>query len=449
MAPLPPSQAKRLELMHKAQNAPSGPRALAATPLVLLAAQLLGCPSNPGAPAASSTASAAAAASPSPVTMGDAAPAPSTSAAVVHEPGSLPPLPSSHPGPSAHPTEPPGAPPLFSRLAVPAKSRKAEQTPRSAGFVGRGATLAITFDRGVDFIDPQKGTGFSLTTHARVTLQAMSADESLVAVADDTGRTTLWDTRKGSLRRAWPAAGETMVLAADGAKLAMAGPALVVWDTATGAEALRVEDTSAFGMAFGANGKELVATTNNIVVAAYDLKTGAKLSEGGAQTGGTFGIDVSPDGRWAAASAPDGHGMQVFDVHAWGPRQLVVIEACSEHIFPRFSRSGRFIFAFAGSLWVKGFEAGTWKPYASYRAPAGRELASAADDLSRVVVTREQRAPVVVTVETKAETKLDGAFEEPASYEISADGLFVAAALSGAARVWSTKTGRLVYEVHP
>jgi hypothetical protein len=448
MTPPEPSQAKRLELMNKAHHAPSRPRAFAATILVLLAAaQLLGCPSNPGAPAAASTASAA---SPLPAAAtGDAALAPSVSAAIVHEPGSVPPLPSSHPAPSAHPTEPPGAPPLFSRLAALAKSRKAEQTPRSAGFTGRGATLAIPDARGVDFIDPQKGTGFSITTHASVTRYAMSADESLVAVADDTGRTTLWDVPKGSLRRTWPAAGETMVLAANGAKLAMAGPALVVWDTTTGSETLRVEETSAFGMAFGANGKELVATTNNIMVSAYDLTSGAKLSEGGAQTGGTFGIVVSPDGRWAAASAPDGHGMQVFDVHAWGPRQLVVINACSEHIFPRFSQSGRFVFAFAGSLWVKGFEAGTWKPYASYRAPAGRELASAADDLSRVVVTKEQRAPVVITVETKAETKLDGAFEEPASYEISANGLFVAAVLADIARVWSAKTGRLVYEVHP
>lgn len=312
--------------------------------------------------------------------------------------------------------------------------------------------MRVGHPKGIDFIDPQKGTGFSITIGAEVSLIAMSSDGSRLALADGAERITLWDTGAGKLLHTWKVAATDMILSADGSKLAAAtATKLLAWDAASFAEVFAIEpEAPVFGLAFTAGAKEIVATSNNVSVLAYDLATRKQLGGGGAETGGTFGIALSPDGRWAAASAPAGHGMQVFDVRSWGPRQLVVIEDCKEHVFPRFASNGRFVFAHGGSRWVKGFEAGSWKPYASYHAPPDREVASAADDLSRVVVTGEGKPPAVVVVESKAETRLERPFGGgEASYSISGDGQFVAAASGGEARIWAAKTGRIVYEVTP
>jgi WD40 repeat protein len=138
----------------------------------------------------------------------------------------------------------------------------------------------------------------------------------------------------------------------------------------------------------------------------------------------------------------------VFDVHAWGPRQLVTVNACEEHITPFFSSDGRRVFARGGTRWIKGFETGTWKPYASYHARAGEEVDTVADDLSRVAVTRGGADPGVVTVETGAVVKLARPLPEQTSYVMSPDGLLVAGAMDGVARVWSAKTGAVLYEAH-
>jgi WD40 repeat protein len=283
-----------------------------------------------------------------------------------------------------------------------------------------------------------------------------------LAVSESGGRVTLWDVGKGALRHTWSGGGSAMVFSPDGKRLAIAaasadilvaGGSVAVRDTASGSEVARAStDATPFGVALGANGEDLVVETNNTSVAVYSAADGKKLGGGGsAETGATFGIALSPDGRWAAASAPAGHGLQVFDVHAWGPRTLVVVPegACLEHVAPEFSPNGRLVLAYGGQRWVKAFEAGTWKPYASYHAPPARELARAAPDVSRVVVTSAGgRDPAVVTVATNAEIKLERPLED-ASFAISADGLHVAASAGGAVRVWSAKTGRVEYDEGP
>jgi hypothetical protein len=144
----------------------------------------------------------------------------------------------------------------------------------------------------------------------------------------------------------------------------------------------------------------------------------------------------------------------VFDVHAWGPRTLAVLEdtpdACQHHIGPSFSPDGRIVLAESLGRWVKGFEVGSWRPYASYHAPPGRALASAAADLTRVVVTRaDGSAPAVVTVANETEVALERPFAEESTYTISPDGLHVAGVSKGAMRLWSAKTGRIEYEEAP
>src|SRR4029079_19407589 len=101
----------------------------------------------------------------------------------------------------------------------------------NAGFVGKHGLVAITNEHGVDLIDPAKGTGVSIGTGARAETECVSADESLAAVADASGRVTLWDLRAASLRRTWPGAASEMVFSKDGALLGAAtSESVIVWD---------------------------------------------------------------------------------------------------------------------------------------------------------------------------------------------------------------------------
>ncbi|MFT3769434.1 MAG: hypothetical protein QM820_28690 [Minicystis sp.] len=365
-----------------------------------------------------------------------------------HEPGTVPALPVRKQAAAAAPA----AAPTFTRLPA-AKSRKPREKIDQVSFAGKGTLVALSSASGIEFVDAVTGAGF-MVNQASVEAFAFSADESLLAVSAG-GQVTLWDVAKGAVRHTWPGGGANLVFSADGTKLARAGESLLaVHDTATGKEIMRsTPDFNPFGLAFGANGKELVVTGNNIQVAVLSLDTGSPLpGGGGADTGATFGIALSPDGRWAAAGSPAGHGMEVFDVHAWAPRRIVVVPegACREHVSPAFSPNGKFVFAYGGQRWIKGFEAGSWKPYASYHAPPGRDIASAAADLSRVVVTREDgRGAVVVNVSNNAETSLERAFEDSPAYAMSADGLHVAGIAGGAARLWSARTGKVEYEEQP
>ncbi len=247
--------------------------------------------------------------------------------------------------------------------------------------------------------------------------------------------------------------GKRLAAAAASPDILVAGGSVTVRDTTSGSGIARAStDATPFDVVFGASGEQIVVETNNTNVAVYSADDGRRLGGGGyAETTGTFGIALSADGRWAAASAPAGHGLQVFDVHVWGPRTLVVVPegACTEHVSPRFSRDGRIVMAYGGQRWVKAFETGSFAPYASYHATQGREVQGAADDLSRVLVTTGGRAPAVVTVATGAETSLEAPFDDASGLTLSADGAHVAASGGGRVRVWSARTGRVEYEEGP
>ena len=426
------------------------PSMLACSVLAALLAQSIACRPDRAPPPAASAAPAVSSTAPPAASSG----APDAAPAITHEPGTVPPPPSARR--VAPPPDAAAAPlPVFARLPA-AKSRKStDKLSYQVGFPGKGALVAVSSPGRLDVVDATTGAGYSITGAAGEGSPSyvLSPDESLLALSEGDGRVTLWDTAKGAIRYMWTGGGPYTLFSADGKRIAMVADTQVwVRDTATGKDIMHATtEMPAFGLAFGAGGKELVLTENNVQVEVYSVETGAKLPGGGdVQTGATFGVAVSPDGRWAAGSAPDGHGLQVFDVHAWGPRTLVVISSCKEHVGPVFSPNGRFVYAYGGRLWVKGFEVGSFKPYASYHAPEGREVESAAADLSRVVVTRgEGRGAVVVNVSTGAETPLERAFERDASYVLSEDGALVAGTSGALVRVGSAKTGRITYEQAP
>jgi WD40 repeat protein len=362
---------------------------------------------------------------------------------IQHEPGTVPSATKPHVMDAGAPA--PAVPATIARLTAE-RSRKVDGAS-DATFVGKHGLVAIGNNRGVDIIDPLKGTGFAITT-GRPAATRITGDESLAAVADGSGRVTVWDLPGASLRHTIKASEEDLAFSADGKLLAgSTAEGVVVWDVSSCAE-LRRAEPGGFGLALTPNGGEVVVSSNNVEVSAYDVRTGAKAGGGGAQTGATFGLALSPDGRFAAAGAPDGHGLQVFSVHGWGLRQLVTVSSCQEHIFPSFTSDSHLVLANGGGLWIKAFEAGSWKPYASYHARSDRRVYGVADDLSRVVVTKNGVDPVVVTVSTNAEVKLEGGFPVETFYSMSPDGSLVAGASAGVIRVWSAKTGAVVYEEH-
>lgn len=413
--------------------------------ILLVVAAPLGCKPDAPPPAASAEPRASASAPP----IASARPTASAAApAVTHQPGTVP------TAPTARAVAAPDAGALaaatFTRTPA-AKSRKPAAASYGTGFLDKRVT--IVNDAAFEAIDPETGAGFAIAPGSIETF-ATSPDGAHLVLAERAGRVNIWDIAAGKLEHTWPLAAVALAYSADGKRLAIGGAGFIsVRDLGDGKEISRITpDAPPFGLAFGAGGKEIVTAENATQVAVYAVDGGAKRpGGGGAETTGTFALIVSPDGRHAAASAPAGHGLQVFDVHAWGPRTLVVVPegACQEHMFPTFSENGRFLFGFGGQRWVKGFEVGTWKPYASYHAPPGRTLAGTASDLSRVLLTGGPKGVAVVTVGNTAEVALERPLGEDASYSLAPDGLHVVGAMGNTVRVWASKTGRVTYEIAP
>lgn len=340
------------------------------------------------------------------------------------------------------------APPTPSLARRPSGARLALGAISSVAFARRGAVLLVAGARGFASLDVPGGAGFVVSEPDVSTHVEATGGRGLALVR--AGRTTLWDTAIAAPTHVIDATVEALAWSPDGARVAVATLRdVAVLDAATGVDVLRVPvEGSVFQLAFTADGRALARMSGNVTVSLHDAGTGAALpGGGGADTTGTFGLVLSPDARFAAASAPAGHGLQVFELRAWAPRTLVTLPegSCAEHVQPYFSDSGRLVFARGGSRWIKAFDAGSWRPSSSYHAPAGLAIASAADDLSRVLVTREDGAePRVVTASNTAETRLAEPLASDASCAMSPDGLWVACGAGERVRVWSSKGGAVV-----
>jgi hypothetical protein len=369
--------------------------------VVLVVTWALGACSDPAVSSAPGAASSAAAPLAAP-----AVPTVVAAPIVSHAPGSVP---------SAAPprrstiegASPPLDPPTFTRL--PASPGKRSDVGGTADFTPAGQLL-LTDTGVVHVIDPESGEGFSVRTGSPIVASAASG--ARLALLEATGRLTVWETTSGTLARTWkrPALTDAdvpmVVLSRDGARVAVASTSIAVLDVATGASLLeRTPDVPAFGLEL--SGAEVGYTVNNLVVHVAAVDGGAVLAEQGFETTATFAVAVSPDTRWGAGAAPAGHGLAVADLRAkGGVRQLVGDTTCDAHISPAFSADSRHVYARGGSKWIKGFETGTWRPYASYHARPDQEIVGHADDLSRVLVARAGEPPRVVVVSNQREISL-------------------------------------------
>lgn len=416
-----------------------GSVAVAAGGGALLLGILLGC--GDASPAAGDREVASAAPSAS------AAPTVSASAVPTHDPGTVPSAPTPRP---PRPSAPPLDPPTFTRMpASPASRADAAGVP---GFLD-DQRLMLIGDGVVNVIDLESGDAYAIRTGSAISAWATTRDPANVALLERTGRLTVWDATRGALVRSWarPAPSEpdytAVALSRDGARIAVATDGLVVLDVASGEQRFQKDLPSpAFGMGF--TGDVVGVTSNNTKVLAWIVESGAAAGSESFATGGTFGVAISPDARWAAGGAVDGHGLQVADLRGTGTlRQLVGDTTCDAHIAPAFSADSRHVYALGGSKWIKGFDTGTWAPYASYYAPAGRLIDAHADDLSRVLTRDAEGAdPRVIELASHREVRLAGADRE-ASFAMSSDGTRVVAHARAAVQVWNATDGALVYRV--
>lgn len=370
--------------------------------------------------------------------------------AVSHAPGTVPASTARAAPPSS--AAPDAPPPTLTRLpAAKTRAGKDAASKVNVAFAEDGR-LAVRRDAAVSLLDLATGAGSSIAPIAEgPAFFALAPDGNLLALPNGP-RVTLWNLATGALVRTFDASATALAFSPDGKRLAVVGDALVVLDTASGSELFRQKpDPMPFEVVFGAGGKELVLMTNNVLVSVLSAETGAELKGGGgADTTATFGLTLSLDGRYAAASAPAGHGLQVTEVHTWAPRTLVTIGegACAEHVVPEFA--GRTVRAWLGSRAIKAFDLGTWKPYASFHAPPGSSIERAARDLAYVVVTREgSAAGALVRVADGKEIPLERRFPDAADYAFSPDGTRLVGTSGASLRVWATRTGKVTYEEAP
>ena len=422
-----------------------------------------GCGEGPAADAASST-GAASAASPAAIaaSVAPSASASASAAAIAsHAPGTVP---TAAPKPPPRDDRLPPVPPKIERGATAAASRKGPKGLTSAAWLD-DARVAMDYAGRLDVLEVEKGATTTLVTGARVT--SVAARGATVVTLDESNRVVVWDLDEKSPPRAWTAfasftgtswdADAAIALSPKRDRVAVSsGGEVVAWDLATGKELAqkRAEGTV---WSLAVTSSEVGFAVNATSYHAWGLDADKETGTGSFATGGTFNITVSPDLRWAAGSAPAGHGLQVSDVH--GPqslRTLVGDTDCAHHVSAMFSSDSRYLYALLGPDRVKGFATESWKPYASYAAEPGRMIRSMADDLSRVVTTKEHAAPEVVHVGTRKATPLDQPFdlatEHP--YAINPAGTMIVAtetqeSSSRRLRVWSAKTGKRIYEVTP
>lgn len=345
--------------------------------------------------------------------------------------------------------------PKIERIAAQPGKRKAPVGLDSASMLDDGH-VALHSPGRIEIVDLATFSSVALTTGSRIF--ASSGNATKLVTADVSRRIVVWSLGDKDEAKHFPLPptkessddDSLVAIAPDGARIAFAAPdGIYVWDDA-GKETLRIpRETRSYQLELS---RDRVSTSNtSSATESFLLEGGKPAGASGYQTGGTFGVAISPDGRWGAGSAPDGHGMQVADLRVPGVRQLVTSDDCNHHVSTSFSRDSRRVYAHLGQDRIKGFDVDTWKPYASYSAPPGRIIASMSDDLGRVTTTNaEGLDPRVVVVAGQKETPLERPFEGPASYGMSDDGLTVIGNDDKhEVRVWSARTGKLVYEVTP
>lgn len=341
-------------------------------------------------------------------------------------------------------------------------------------YVGRSA-VALVDGAKLHWISIEDGSGFTLDAGAPVASFEVTSDGSVLAVVDSLGRLGVWDSRsarsllEANVKPAESGDATLLGLSRSGSHLVAVGAELVLFDLRERAERWRTAAPPGCGDV--AVGDELVAVTSmNLRAQAWSLRDGAERAELAFDTGATFQVAVSPDARFAAGSAPAGHGLQAASFARPDElRQLIGDTTCDAHVFPRFSADSKLLVARGGSRWVRAFEAASFAPHATYRAPDGWVLVADADDLSRVlvydnlakrlrIVALADRRQVELSAPTRPEAPSAPPTEDAASvpwaeaheswsFSFSSDGALLVGASPHGVTVWRSADGKVSYRL--
>lgn len=313
-----------------------------------------------------------------------------------------------------------------------------------------GRAFAVGLGKKVSIVPIANGEARALPDR-KTPVQALvfSVKGDRLAAVEEGGDVHVWDPSSGKLiadlSGGPPGEVTSIAFSDDGAKLAVASSAVAIWDVGRKKKLCALEESWGFQMAFTRDLGSLV-TTGNGQSARWDAATCAKKATGFASTGGTFGSWVSPDGKYVAAAAPDGHGLELFDARGFqGVEKLAKSFGCKDHVGPaRFSRDGEILLVSGTYQWFRSFRVDSRKTIASYDVPRAEEVSSIVffDDGERLLVVRGDKGELVsATSKVVAYTlELKGA----TTFDISWDNHFLLGAGAGAAHVWDAATGKLV-----
>ncbi len=282
-----------------------------------------------------------------------------------------------------------------------------------------------------------------------ITTAIFSIKGDRFATTDTSGKVRVWDPNSGKLRADLPDAppGEIndIVFSDDGKLLSAASTFAVVWDVDKKKKRCATTETMMYQIAFTRDQLSLV-TTGVGNHARWDTTTCAEKATGSAETGGTFGSWVSPDGKYAVAAAAQGHGLYLYETKAFQEiERLAKSDGCTDHIGPlHFSRDGEVLLASGSFKWFRSFRMDSKKTIAAYTIPRADELNMMVmfDDGERLLLIRKDQGELVSAVDKKIVLTID--LKGASAFDVSWDRRYLLGANAKEAFVWDTATGKLV-----
>lgn len=351
--------------------------------------------------------------------------------------------------PATHTSANASAPPTPTpNVALPNET----EGPGVVAFRPNGRAFAAGLGNKVSIVPIAGGAPVALADHTKaVRALVFSIKGDRLATVDDGGGVRVWDPSSGKLIAELPSApsGEVYSIAFsdDGRRLAAASGVATIWDVDKKKIVCSTEEGWMFQLAFTRDMGSLVTTGNGEMVK-WDAGTCKRKTDNRAQTGGTFGSWVSPDGKYVAASAPDGHGLSLYDAAA-GFKGLGVLAksfGCEDHVGPvAFSRDGEVLLATGSYRWFRSIRLDSMKTIATYDVPKSDapvdELVMFGDG-QRLFLVRGDKGEMVSASSKSVVFTFDR--KGARTFDISWDMKFILGAGGGSAYVWDAGSGALV-----
>jgi hypothetical protein len=172
-----------------------------------------------------------------------------------------------------------------------------------------------------------------------------------------------------------------------------------------------------------------------------------------AETGGTFGSVLSPDGSWLAASEDSGHGLTVFATSPFKRKgkNYARASSCEDHVNPvRFSRNGQLLLVTGAAHWFKAFRVGTFSQIGTWTAlprHIPQELYPFDDGTHVIAEWEDGSVKLIDTKNAKQEMPIE--IRGPLRFSLSPDSRWFVGLTENKAIVFETSSGKQVHSLDP